>query len=279
MKKIVIKSTILILAMAASLMASGPRVTQTLFVPVQNEIVAIESAPFYSNTLANGGMIFELVQAALNSEHETATLTTYPVKNMVKYYITQEETLAALGMNFKLTKAEKKRIVMMPVALVHEQYMYYKPSHPQGLSFEGKLSKLKGLTYGATPGEDTSAYKEAGIKVVYAESRFLFGKLKSQKVDFIKGPVLSSRNIIDSSFEADKDKFVVMKSKAQNSVCMIYFNLQNKHAKEISNKFRKGLTQIIKNGQYQKILEKYQRNSDDVSKSIQELKTLLKKGF
>jgi len=279
MKKIFIKSTVSILVMAVSVMASGPRVTETVFTPIQNEIVALDSAPFYSNTLSNGGMIFEIVQAALNSENETATLTTYPVKSMIKYYITQEETLAALVINVKLSKAESKNIIKIPVALIREQYMYYKPSHPQGLSFKEKLSKLKGLTYGATPGEDTSAYEKAGIKVVYAESRFLFGKLKAQKVDFIKEPVLSSRAIIDNSFKTEKNKFAVIKPQVQSSVCMILFNLQNKSAKDVSNKFRKGLSKIIKNGQYQKILEKYQENPDDIMQSIQELKGLLKKGF
>lgn len=263
--------------MSISLMASGPRVTGALFESIQNEIVAIERPPLYSSQDVNGGMVFEIVTAALTSEKESATLTTYPVANMVKYYLTQEKVLAALGTNLKLSKDEKKKVISIPVAIITQQYMYYKPAHPKGISFKGELSELKGLVYGARKGEDTSAYKKAGIKVVY--SKFLFKKLKTKKVDFIKESVLSAAVILDSRFTVDKDDFGVIKTTPQKSVSMILFNLQNQEAQKISKKFEKGLSTILENGQYQDIIEKYEGKTASSSKNIEEFKNLWKKSL
>lgn len=279
MKNLSIKLIGFVLLSSVLLMASGPRVTGAFFTSIDNEIVAVETPALYSNTSLNNGMVFEIVTAALLSEKETATLTTYPVQRMVKYYVTQEKVLAALGINFNLSKDEKRQVISIPVAIVDEQYMYYKPAHPKGISWNGKLSELQGLKYGANKGEDTSAYKKAEIKVVYGESLFLFKKLKTQKVDFIKEPVLSAKAIIDTNFAADKNQFAVMELAPQKSVCMIHFNLQNPQAREIAKKFTKGLSSILKNGQYQAIVEKYVGKTAMSVKNIDELKTLLKKNL
>lgn len=276
MKFLSIKIITFIIVTSVSLMASGPRVTSALFTSIHNEIVALETPPLYSTTSLNNGMVFEIVTAALHSEKETATLTTYPVQRMVNYYITQEKVLAALGINFNLSKDEKKKIISIPVAVINEQYIYYKPTHPKGITLKENLSELKGLRYGAHKGEDTSAYTNAEIKVVYGESRFLFKKLKTRKVDFIKEPLLSAQTMIDANFAADKEQFAVMSFAPQKSVCMIHFNLQNEQAKEMAKKFTKGLTAILNNGQYQAIVEKYVVETAMSAKNIDELKTLLK---
>lgn len=279
MKALCIKLVGFVLISSVSLMASGPRVTSALFTPIQNEIVAVETQPFYSSQNPSGGMVFEIVKAALNSEKESAMLTTYPVQNMVNYYLTQEKVLAALGTNFNLSKVEKKSLVIIPIALIREQYIYYKPAYPKGISWSGKLSELKGLRYGANKGEDTSEYKKAEIKVVFGQSRFLFKKLKTQKIDFIKEPVLSAKTMIDTNFASDKNKFGVMEPAPQKSVCMILFNLKNPEAKEISKKFINGLSTILKNGQYQAIIEKYEENTSISSKHVIEFKKLWKDSY
>lgn len=277
MKNLSIKIVGLMIAISASLTASGPRVTNALFTSIHNEIVAVETPPLYSTNSLSSGMVFEIITAALSDEKETATLTTYPVQRMVNYYVTQEKVLAALGINFNFSKDEKKKVLSIPVAIIDEQYIYYKPTHPNGIAFEKDLSELKGMTYGANEGEDTSVYKKAEIKVVYGESRFLFKKLQTQKVDFIKQPVLSTQVMIDTNFAVDKNQFAIIESASQKSVCMIHFNLQNPQAKEIAKKFIKGLSSILNNGQYQAILEKYVGKTATSVKHIDELKTLLKK--
>ncbi len=264
-------------SVSVSVMASGPRVTSDLFEVPHNEIVAVETPPLYSSHNPSGGMAFEIIMAVLSSEKESATLTTYPIQKLVDYYITQGKVLAALGTNLNLSEGQKKSVISIPVALIREQYIYYKPAHPKGISWDGKLSDLEGLTYGAHAGEDTSAFTTAEIKVDYARSLFLFKKLKTQQVDFIREPVLSAEAMIKANFAADENQFGIMESVPQKSVCIILFNLQNPEAEKISKKFRQGLSTILKNGKYQAIIEKYEGKTPLSAQYIEEFKALWKK--
>lgn len=274
MNTTLIKAALCVCAFSISLMASGPRVTGAMLTSSHNEIVAVETPPYYSSQYPTGGMAFEIVTAALNAEKETAILTTYPVQKMVNYYLTQEKVLAALGTNWNLSAAEKKNVRAIPLFLVREQYFYYKPFHPKGIAWGGKLSNLKGLTYGEHEGVDTQAYKKAGINVVYGRSRTLFDKLKTGKADFIGESAMSAQAIIDTFFASDKAQFATMEPNPEESVCTILFNLQNPEAEEMSQKFRKGLSSILKNGQYQAIIEKYEGRTPLSSQHIEKFKTL-----
>jgi len=266
-----------LIAASVSLMATGPRITGAMFTSVPNEIVAIESAPFYTNQYPTGGMLFEIVTAALSSEEQTATLTTYPVQKMVNYYLTQEKVLGALGTTWNLSAAEKKKVVAFPISIVHQHYYYYRPFHPKGISWGGKLSNLKGFRYGSQEGADTDMYTKAGITVVYGRSLSLFKKLEEGSVDFVGNPDLSTKAIVDTNFAADKNQFAVMEPAPKEVIGMLLFNRQNPDAEVISKKFRKGMTTILKNGQYQTIIEKYEGKTPLASQHIEKFKTLWEK--
>ena len=274
MNNVWIKTTGCVIALGVSLWATGPRVTGAMLTATHNEIVAVETPPLYSSQNPNGGMAFEIVSAALNTQKETATLTTYPVQKMVNYYLTQEKVLGALGTSWNLSSAEKKSVISIPVSVIREQYFYYKPAHPKGIVWGGKLSSLKGLTYGEHEGVDTQAYKAAGINVVYGRSRSLFEKLKAGKVDFIGESALGGQEVIDSFFGSDKGQFATMEPSPEESVCAILFNLQNPDTQAIAKKFRLGLSTIIKNGQYQSIIEKYEGKTPLSSAHVEKFKTL-----
>lgn len=279
MKKLSIK--ILTCAITASIsvssMASGPRVTNTLFQAAHNEVVAIDTPALYSNHTENGGLAFEIVNAALKSESDSASLTTYPIQKMVNYYLTQEKVLATLTMQWITAENNNKNLVGLPVALVQEQLYFYKPSHPNWGAENTTLANLKGFTYGAHVGEDTSAYKAAKIKVVYGQSLFLLKKLKAQKVDFVKMPQLSANDIINTHFAKEADLFGVMRTAPENSVCKIIFNLQNPEASQVINKYRKGLTTILGNGEYQAIVEKYVASPQLAAQLTEDFKKLWQK--
>lgn len=274
MNHALIKISLSVLAFSISLMASGPRVTSALLTSSHNEIIAVDTPPFHSSQYPSGGMAFEIVTAALNAEKETAVLTNYPVHKMVKYYLTQEKVLAALGTDWSLSASEQKNIRAMPLLVVREQYFYYKPVHPKGIAWGGKLSNLKGLTFGEHEGMDTKMYKKAGINVVYGRSQTLFNKLKTGKVDFVGVSALNAQALIDASFASDKHHFAAMEPDPEESVCMILFNLQNPEAASISQKFRKGLSSILQNGQYQAIIEKYEGKTPLAARHIEKFKSI-----
>jgi len=121
MKNLGIKITGCIIAASVSLMATGPRVTASMFTDVKNEIVAVEAPKLYSMQQSNGGVVFEIVTAALKTQNETATLTTYPIQKMVDYYLTQEKVLGSIGRAKEFSAEDKKGNIFLPVSRVQQQ--------------------------------------------------------------------------------------------------------------------------------------------------------------
>lgn len=109
------------IAASVSLMATGPRVTASMFSDVKNEIVAVETSPLYTMKLPNGGVVFEIVTAALKTQNKTATLTTYPIRKMASYYLVQEDVLGALGKTKEFSVEEKKGNIVLPVCRLQDQ--------------------------------------------------------------------------------------------------------------------------------------------------------------
>lgn len=277
MKNLGIKITGCMIAASVSLMATGPRITAAMFTEAKNEIVGVEAPPLYVMQQQSGGLVFEIVSSALKTQNESATLTTYPVRKMADYYLTQEKVLGAIGGSQNLSAEDKKGNIVLPICFVHEHYYYYKPLHPKGIVWKGSLSDLKGLRYGTLDEENTLPYEKAGVKVERGRSLDNFKKLKTGNIDFVKEPELTAMAMIDSNFAADKNQFATMEPAPDESTALIIFNVKNPDAKTISKKFRDGLTTILENGQYQSIIEKYEGKNELSAGHVKQFKMLWKK--
>lgn len=267
----------LLMAASVSLTATGPRITAAMFTEAKNEMVAVEAPPLYAMQQPGGGLVFEIVSAALKTQNETATLTTYPVRKMADYYLTQEKVLGAFGNSQSLSLEAKKGNMVFPVCRVHEHYYYYKPLHPKGIAWKGSLSDLKGLRYGTGEEEKTAAYEKAGVRVERERSLDNFKKLKAGSIDFVKEPELTARLMMETNFGADKNQFGTMEPSPEESTELIVFNAKNPDAKVIAKKFRDGLNAILENGQYQAIVEKYEGKNELSNEHVNQFKTLWKK--
>lgn len=128
MNNLWIKITGCMIAASVSLMATGPRITAAMFAEAKNEIVAVETPALYSMQQANGGLVFEIVTAALKAQNEMATLTTYPVEKMVDYYLTQEKVLGALGRAQEFSEKDKKGNIVVPLCRIEEHPNSSQPS-------------------------------------------------------------------------------------------------------------------------------------------------------
>ncbi|MDD5716718.1 MAG: ABC transporter substrate-binding protein [Sulfuricurvum sp.] len=266
----------LVMIVSASLSATGPRITAAMFSETKNEIVTVENAPLFSMQRPDGGLAFEIVSAALKTQNETVTLTTYPVQKMVDYYLTQEKVLGVMGRDPTLSNEDKRGNKVLPVCLVHEHYYYYKPLHPKGIVWKGALSDLKGMRYGAREEENTAAYQKAGVKIVRVSALERFKKLKEGEIDFIKEPELSANMMLESNFKADKHQFGMIEPAPEESTALIIFNLKNSDAKAVLKKFREGMNTILENGQYQAIIEKYEGKNPLSQSHLKNFKKLWK---
>jgi hypothetical protein len=280
MKNIITKQLKLLLYcmlfMSLPLMATGPRVTSHLLGMEKNEVFALDIPPFISIDLDSGGVLNEIVNAAFAEEKVDFSITILPLQSMMKYYLTQEKTLAVMGRHLGISIDEQNSLIEIPLYVSDENYFYYKPLHTKELEFNGELSSLSGLIYGASSGEDTIAYENAKIKVDKGRVLSLFKKLKKSTVDFISLPTQSTQWILEKNFTQESNDFVMMKGKGSSVSISIYFNLNHPEGKKLADSFKKGLQSIVENGKYGSILEKYLKNPADVKVQIDQMHTFLK---
>lgn len=265
-----------ILILSIPLFATGPRVTQSLISPDKKEIFAVDLPPFISTEVDDGGVLTEIVSAACKEVNLDMIVTILPLQSMVKYYLTQENAMGVMGRHIGLSSEEKSSILEIPIYVAQERYLYYKPKHKSIIEYSGKLSSLNGLTYGASKGEDTSMYKDAGINVKKARTLSLFKKLQSGKVDFISIPEESASWFIKEKFPEHLNDFVMMKKSSAPTAVSLYFNLNNSSAKQSADEFKKGLKNIIDNGIYADILKQHVKSRDKVESQIKRMNEYLK---
>jgi polar amino acid transport system substrate-binding protein len=253
--------------------ATGPRVTTSLFASDKEEIHTLDFPPFISNEVIDGGVFSAIVTHALSLAKIDATITSHPVKRIVKYYLKQENALAIIGRHLDLSEKEKESLISIPIAAIPEQYYYYKPSHPNGLNWTKSLSELKGLTYGSHPDEDVSLYKQAGINVVFGKTISLLKKLKNGTVDFIAIPPPNKEWLLDRYLNDDKDNFVKLGEHRYNEALYIVFNRKHKNGEDYAARFKDALATMIKDGSYQKIIEKHLGNGGIGKRYLRRLET------
>ena len=259
----------------ASLTATGPRVSTLATVIDKNEIFALDLPPYISTQDAHGGLLNEILKAAFNEAKMEVYITIVPLQSMMKYYYTQENAPGFMGRHLGLASETKSSLVSVPLLSASENYFYYKPSHPKGLEFKGKLANLKGLTYGAAKGEDVALYKNAGVKVKKSRTLSFFKKLKNGTIDFIKIPEESARWFLENRFPKDKDNFVTMREGSANIDLSVYFNMNNPKGKKMLGAFKKGLKNIVENGKYAAILEKSLKK-DEILLQVERVKKYIK---
>lgn len=249
-------------------LATGPRVAANLFVTNVNQFYALELPPFISSKAKNYGMLFELIESILKTEEIAGEINILPSLNMAKYYFTQEDALAIVGHDFNLAKEQQKKAIFIPVLSLDEYYFYYQSSPDKKITWNGELSSFKDKTYGAIKGEDVQAYKKAGINIKYARLQVLLKKMQQQKIDFIREPELTLNTLVEQYLPNEKNAFIKMEPKAGNMLLGIIFNSAHKDGKESAKKFKKGLTKVIANGQFKRILQKHLGNEISIAPYI-----------
>ncbi|MDO8455155.1 MAG: hypothetical protein Q7S59_11335 [Sulfurimonas sp.] len=267
---------LMLLFFSMQLMATGPRISKSTISPDKKEVFALDAPPFISTEVDNGGMLNEVAVAAFKEAKIDAVITILPLHSMIKYYLTQEKAMVIIGRYMGLSAEDEKSVVAIPLYAVQESYLYYKPKHPQGLEYKGELSIFKGLTYGASEGEETGKYQEAAVAVVKGRTLSLFKKLQSGTVDFISVPTESAQWFLQNKFAEHQGDFATMQTKSVTADISIYFNLNNPDGKVSAESFKNGLRTIVKNGEYAKILGKYIKNPDTVNMQAQSIQKFLK---
>ena len=239
----------------ASALATGPRVTTALFSPDKSEIHAVDFPPFVSTEVIDGGVIAEIVSTALVDAKVDAVLTIHPLKQMVNYYLLQENAIAIMGRHLNFTEQQKRELIFVPVINLEESVFYYAPRYPKGLKLN--MKQLKGITYGAHPDEDVSAMVKAGATVQSGATMALLKKLKRGEVDFIKAPMLNIEWLVKKFMSEESGNFVMGEGAGDEEMAYMLFNRKHADGAAAAEKFKTALAAMIKDGRYAAIIEKH----------------------
>lgn len=252
----------IILLLSATSWATGPRVTPSVFVDDLMQIYAVDFPPFVSNDVAEGGLSAEIVNSVFRQVEIDAPHNILPVTNMVKYYLIDENALAVHTNYLHFSQQEKANLIHVPIALATEKFYYYKLANEAGLPWTGQLESLKGYTYGAYRGEPVDAYEKAGIKVHVGSARSLLKRLESSTVDFIRLPELTVNWILDNVHAEFRNDVIAVENSDSIVLLFVVFNSRHPEGKLMADKFKLGLDEQIKRGEYLAILSKYIPETD-----------------
>jgi len=245
----------IVLVWPEAALATGPRVTKSLFSADKSEIHTIDFPPYVSTEVTDGGAVSEIVRTALKVAGIEAVITTHPLTGMVRYYLLQEHALAVMGRHLQFSDEQKKNLIFIPLMVMEEAYFYYKPLHPDGLKMD--TDSLKQMTYGAHRGEDVSRHEKAGTTVKYAATMTLLKLLKSGEVDYVAVPALSEEWLVDRYMADEKGNFARLAETAGNETLYMIFNRKHAGGEAAAQGFRKALADIIQDGTYGRILDKH----------------------
>jgi len=263
-------SLVLMLPSIAS--ATEPRVTKALFAIDKDQVHALDFPPFLSNEVRGGGPFSEIVNAALQKADIDAVISIHPLQRMVKYYLLQEQAMAVMGRYLSFSETIRKDLIFIPVSVLVEQFYYYKPAQPNGLSWNGQLSSLKGRVYGAHKGEDVSDFETAGISVKRGRTIGLLKMMKAGDVDFAAIPAPTVEWLIHKFMATEKANFAAMKRAAGKDVMYVIFN--KKHPRGIASAaaFRKALNEMVNDGSYANMMKKHLGNGEVLKRSMLDFK-------
>jgi len=242
--------------------ATGPRVTQALLSPSENQIYTDDFPPFSSTDISTGGFAAEIINTAMKGAKLDFVQTTLPLQRMVKFYLKQEGALAIYGRHLSFTKKENKNLIYIPIVVNTEKYFYYSPAHKNELTWTGNLKAFNSYTYGAQTGENTDKYKKAGVRVQYGRTHSLLKKMITKKVDFISAPDINMQWMIDKYFLTEKDNIKPVNGFSKLEALSVIFNKRHKQGALAAKAFKKELAAMVKDGRYLAIVKKYAQAKD-----------------
>jgi polar amino acid transport system substrate-binding protein len=256
----VFKAILLVLLTASYAAAlTAPRFGPKLFQPEETiKILAYQYPPLIDAQTPGMGIAANIVQAAFEEVGIDMQIEILPVKSLARHSLLHENAVAVLGEPNLFSKTESGKFRAVPCYQMTGGYYYYLPAHREGMSWNGDLKKLRGYTGGVPTGENVALYKNAGIKVVQGDLKYLLRKLKEREIDFLSAPDIVVRRYIQKSYSDEINNFALMKGSAWTAPFSLFFNKRNLRAETLRKAYSEGLKKIKQNGKYDRILSIYE---------------------
>ena len=228
-----------------------------------------ESPPFWSQTMPHQGFCGEIIEALSKRSGVQTTITFVPLTRMIS-----DDSNNDLG-NPSFFLGNQDFAAIIPIAVYHISMFQYLPNHKQKLEVQS-LADLKGYRVGMLKGTlvDRSAFLRADIALEESYSQdSLFKKLRKGRLDFVIEIDLVGNSLIEQLFKQESSQFNHDTLTKFEAPIAILISTQQPHAQAIASAFRSALEEIIRDGTYDTILNKYYSDNDLVPASyIKQLK-------
>ena len=223
------------------------------------EITSFYYPPYMGkNPVSEDGLLFDVVNAAFQSVQVPTITNLIPVKRGI-YQVKINESIAYIGILDTFDKNVIKNLEVYPLVDINFIMFYLKEKFPKGISYN-KYSDLKPYTFAVLAGGITEVVaKNNNLKIdsVYNFAS-IFEKVKTKRVDVGLAVDLSIDLWIKDLYKDSEYMFAKnIKKPFVTKSSVIVFNKTHPDYKIYKEKFEIGLENIVRNGEFLKILETY----------------------
>lgn len=217
-------------------------------------IDANESVPYWCRSSPGGGLGSELVHAMSAAAGLTTQIHFVPLSRMIEDRSNNDSG------NPEFFMWQQEFAAIIPIAVSKMSLFYYRPHHPEPLLEVNDFNDLKPYKIGVLKGTliDRQAFDQIGLtfETSYTQAS-LFKKLKVGRIDLVIEIDLVGQQMIDQLYPELVDDFVRIPLPNTVSPIAIMIDANYPSADSIAERYREGLANIIANGRYQQIVERY----------------------
>ncbi len=229
-----------------------------------------EAPPFFSKDLPSNGMCGEIIHEMSKAAGLDTEIQFKPLSRMIKEDNNNDVGDPAFFM------PHQDFISIIPIALYHVAFYHYYPdrgnhththTHTHTHKTIRSLSDIGESRLGILKGSliEPMYFKSKGIifETSYSDDS-LFRKLQLKRLDYVIAIELVGNHTIERLFPSHEADFISFHIEKNVNPIAIMLSGEQKDATVIAKKYKEGLHEIIANGTYAKILEKYYASKEKI---------------
>lgn len=214
---------------------------------------ANESPPYWSKNAPFNGMCGEILHKLSQIIGQEVQIDFQPLQRLID----NEHNNDLGNPSFYIKNQDFAAII--PIALFYNSFYYYRPNQQQELHI-ANWNDLKGLKVGILKGglEQRKFFKDLGITFEESYTQdSLIKKLKLGRLDVIIEIDLVAKQVINRLFPEEEQNFYSILIRDSVTPIAMMIDAKYPNARQLGIQYKKALAEIIENGSYHEIVEKY----------------------
>jgi polar amino acid transport system substrate-binding protein len=216
------------------------------------EFGSSDTLPFFSPDLPEDGMAGEMLHAIFAEIGIKSRILYFPLKRL-------QRDLRGNHLGDPVNFTGQQFSAVIPIALYRAAFFYYRPRHKEGIIYKNP-EDLNGYTIGMIRGtlENKGYFEKKSIRIIEANNESsLFRQLKEGRIDLCGVIKEAGEFIVKKEYPDETDNFVPIEIPKSLGPVTVMIDRNYTHGRELGVRVEEGLKEIMENGKYLQILEKY----------------------